>query len=306
MVKQALSDAWRAPNGKPDPQTMINAFDTCLSDAEHVGNGDTLIERLVCVSEKSLVEKNARYALQHGVFSADELEASLDVLMTRNRPLPDPDQIMAGELAFSLDMTQYVFGVGEEGGARTMKPERLQKIHEQIGGDDGFRPTPEEMEKTTADQVSRNFIDYYRTYAEMARRGYPEVTAADLEKLSRTYADNNYVAKVMLPSLSRAYQIINRAEAGRRATQLTYAVHLYKARNGQWPQSLNDLPAHYTQGVRTDPFSGQDFVYRVTGDGFTIYSTSENGHDDGGAHHSRWGDEKADDAGDDFVFWPPQ
>ena len=306
LVKQTLSDAWRAPDGKPDPQTMINAFDTCLSAAGHVGQGDTLIEQLVCVADKSLVEKNARYALQQGVFSPDQMESALNVLITRNQPLPDPGQLMAGELACSLDLTQYLFGVGEEGGGRTLKPERLKKVQELFGGEEGIKATPEELASTTADQVTRNFVDFYRNFTDMARRGYPDVKADDLDTLGRTYAENNYVAKAMLPSLSRAYQIINRSEASRRATQLSYAVHLYKARTGQWPQSLNDLPARYTEGARTDPFSGQDFVYRVTGEGFTIYSASENGRDDGGAHHSRWSDEKTDDGGDDFVFWPPQ
>jgi hypothetical protein len=38
-----------------------------------------------------------------------------------------------------------------------------------------------------------------------------------------------------------------------------------------------------------------------------LYSTSENGRDDGGSHHHRWGDQKlGDEDGDDHVFWPPQ
>ena len=98
-----------------------------------------------------------------------------------------------------------------------------------------------------------------------------------------------------------------RNEASRRATQLTYATHLFKARNGRWPESLDELSTDYNPRMRTDPFTGQDFGYRLTADGPLIYSASENGIDDGGIHSSRWDDEITNDAGsDDYVFWPPQ
>ena len=167
-------------------------------------------------------------------------------------------------------------------------------------------PTPEELASTTADKVTRNFIDFADHYSEMTGRGYPEVKAKDLDEMTKQYAENNYVSRFMLPSLSRAYQLVNRQEASRRATQLSYAIHLHKARTGQWPQSLDELPTRYTQGARTDPFSGRDFVYRPTGDGFTLYTTSENGIDNGGVPRPRWDTENKDDPTDDYVFWPPQ
>jgi hypothetical protein len=254
------------------------------------------------------VEKNARYALQADVFSADQLESALDTLIAKDRPLPDASRCVAGETACSLDMTQYLFGVGEPDGGRMMKPERIARMQSLINDDDAARTaTAEEMASLTPERVTKNFTDYYQRYTEMARQGYPTVRASDVEEMAKPYADDNCVSRVMLPSLSRCYQLATRAEASRRATQLTYAVHLYKARTGQWPRSLDDLPARHTEGSRTDPFSGQDFVYRPSDAGFTLYSTSENGSDDGGTHHSRWGDgDSPGSPSDDFVFWPPQ
>ena len=57
--------------------------------------------------------------------------------------------------------------------------------------------------------------------------------------------------------------------------------------------------------MRTDPFTGGQFGYRVDASGPVIYSLSENGQDDGGRHSARWDDEKNGDS-DDFVFWPVQ
>jgi hypothetical protein len=308
MVKQTMADAWRAPDGKPDPQAMLDAFDTCLSSAGHLGDSDILIERLVCVADKGLVERDARVALQQGVFSPDQMEAALETFIARDRPISDPTQWMKGEAAMTLDATQYLFGVGEEDGGTTVKPDRLERLFS-IMGEEGQlnRPTPEELAAATPERVTRNFLDYYQHFTDMARQGYPQVKAKDIDDVARPHIEDNWVSRCMLPSLSRAYQIANRAEASRRATQLSYAVHLHKARTGQWPQSLDELPPRYTQAARTDPFSGQDFVYRVTGDGFTLYSASENGSNDGGRHHPRWSDAPTpEDPGDDHVFWPPQ
>src|SRR5205814_2566442 len=109
----------------------------------------------------------------------------------------------------------------------------------------------------------------------------------------------------LLPAISRVHALRTRNEASRRATQLSYVVHAFKARTGRWPASLDELPAEYGAKMRTDPFTGGNFSYRVDKDGPVIYSLSENGRDDGGKHAPRWNDEK-NGASDDFVFWPPQ
>ncbi len=308
LAKQTLSDAWRAPGGKVDSQTMIRAFDTCLGSADHLSDGDFLIETLVGAAVKNLVEKDARLALQYGVFSPDEMEAALEVLVARDRPLPDATRLVAGEMACSLDLTQYLFGVGE-GSAQTLRPERIDKLRDLFGGQDSLKPpTPEEVASLTADRVANNLVNYYQEWSDMSRTGYPGVKARDLDEMTKPHVEHDYVSRAILPSLSRVYQLANRQEASRRATQLTYAIHLHKARTGQWPQSLDDLPPRYAQQARIDPFSGRDFVYRPTGNGFMLYSTSENGRDDKGVHHPRWGD--AEEQGerseqDDHVFWPP-
>lgn len=304
MTKQTLGDAWRAPDGRVDPQRMLDAFETTLGSAEHLAHGDFLIETLVSVAQKKLVEDSARWALQHNVFSADEMESALEILIAKDRHLPDPGQMLEGELAASLDYSQYVFGPIDPNREPTLNPARAAYISDMAIG-----PPPTEEQIASADpyQTVEAFINHYETLGDMMRRGYPEVRPEDIQQLEQAAVQDNYAVRAMLPSLSRVYQLVNRQEASRRATQLTYAIHLHKARTGQWPTSLDDLPLRYTQDVRTDPFSGEDFVYRLTDNGPLLYSTSENGLDDGGSHHRRWGDKNNDDEeSDDHVFWPPQ
>ena len=90
-----------------------------------------------------------------------------------------------------------------------------------------------------------------------------------------------------------------RIEAPRRATHLIAEVLAYHGKTGAYPASLGDLQAGEFKDIRVDPFSGDDFVYKIQGNGFTLYTVGENLKDDGGRHDETW-------AQGDFVFWPVQ
>lgn len=326
MVHQTLSDAWRAPDGQVDSRVMIDAIDTSLSAADHIAQGDFLIEMLVAQAEQSAVEDTARRALANDLFTPEEMESVLEILVAKDREAQPASQWVAGELAACLDTTQYLFGPVKPDREPRLNIDRVKRLADDMNEGEWIMrlPTQEEIDTADGRQITDNFVDYYRRFGEMADRGYPEVTSKDLEALQQQYVNDNYVATIMLPSLSRVYDLSHRHEASRRATQLSYAIHLHKSRTGDWPNSLDDLDPRYRDGARTDPFTKQDFVYRRTADGFTLYTTSTNGRDDGGRHAPRWGDnqssgnasggngstsdESTDDesTSDDYVFWPPQ
>ena len=161
---------------------------------------------------------------------------------------------------------------------------------------------------TQAQSAAEALQQHYPRLGEQFRTGYPQVTARDVKTLNQQFMKPNTVTQTFVPALDRAYLLNARNETGRRGTQLAWAVHLFHARNGRWPASLDELPADGSK-MRTDPFSGRDFVYQLTQTVPTIYSSSENGTDDGGVHSSKWGDEesvKETGGSDDYVFWPPK
>ena len=76
--------------------------------------------------------------------------------------------------------------------------------------------------------------------------------------------------------------------------------------HGAFPLSLEDLEG--TSEI--DPFTGEPFIYRLTDDGFTLYSAGLDRDDDGGKHDGRFGEKrggvygKAPAPDGDYVFWP--
>ena len=310
LAKATLAQAWRTENGLVDPEGMRESWQTVLGNVGHLRQGATLIEGLVGLAERTLVERNAQWALTHGVFdSADEIEASLRILQEYDTPDSDPGHWLSGEHAMAMDTAQWLVTPAEPGGEPRVNPERARRLAEMVSLGDS-EETAAAFQDLTPDEI-REAVDvadtHYRELQESWRTGYPEVRSPDLGAATEQRASSNRLLKEFLPSLSRAYQLEARGEASRRATQLAYGVHLFQAREGRWPGSLSELPDEDAWDVRTDPFTGEDFGYQLTADGPTIYSLSENATDDGGIHSPRWADGITNEAvSDDHVLWPPQ
>ncbi|UCC29380.1 MAG: exo-alpha-sialidase [Phycisphaerales bacterium] len=305
MMKATMAAAWRLEDGRVSSKRMLQAFETSLRGANHIGSGATLIEDLVGIAERAQVQETARWALKHDVFSGDEIETALDTLREFDRDDRDPSEILRGEHAMCMDLTQYLYmPPGANGTPQSYKPERLNNVFD-------FSPEMvDRLARMEPDEVHASinaFDNHYRKLVEQFRIGYPEVRTADISAITEEYLHTTPLTDFLMPNLSRYYQLKTRSKASRRATQLAYATRLFKERNGRWPESLDELPPEHGWNMRIDPYSGDYFGYQLTDDGPKIYSASENGVDDGGVHSPRWADEIENDAGsDDYVFWPPQ
>jgi hypothetical protein len=71
----------------------------------------------------------------------------------------------------------------------------------------------------------------------------------------------------------------------------------YRNKNGHWPQTLDEIKSSLSEEVLTDPQNNGLFVYKLTDDGFTLYSKGKNNIDEAGS--------KIDGA-DDWPIWPRQ
>lgn len=111
------------------------------------------------------------------------------------------------------------------------------------------------------------------------------------------------LAWALIPPFSRVLDVRARIITEQRGHATVLAVFKLKDDTGHWPATLDAVPGDF----KIDPFSGQPFVYKLTDDGFTLYSLGIDRDDDGGRHDKRFGEprdpEKAAPDGD-FVFWP--
>lgn len=115
------------------------------------------------------------------------------------------------------------------------------------------------------------------------------------------------MARMLTPPIQRALEIRGRLVAVQRGNRTAIDVFAFRDQTGQFPPSLDAIAGDY----KIDPYTGRPFLYRLTDDGFTLYSAGLDRDDDGGVHHERFGEQRSRGAGPppppdgDHVFWPP-
>ena len=83
----------------------------------------------------------------------------------------------------------------------------------------------------------------------------------------------------------------------KRATQILIALKRHKDKNGNWPDSLDELQASLPEQALVDAVNNSSFAYRRNGADFILYSKGKNGIDDNGRYNSRL-------EMDDVAIWP--
>jgi len=98
-------------------------------------------------------------------------------------------------------------------------------------------------------------------------------------------------------NIEKQHMIHTRLLSGRQGTEIVIALRRYKDKIGHWPESLNDIKPFVAENILIDPANNGPFVYKLTDDGFLLYSKGENNIDDDGQYKN--------DA-DDRAIWPKQ
>ena len=100
----------------------------------------------------------------------------------------------------------------------------------------------------------------------------------------------------------------NKSRAQTDALITVLAILRYKYDTGQLPESLDKLiVAGYLKAIPKDPYSDGSLIYKITEDGFTLYSVGEDFTDDGGIidrDKVSWREISLNLHVPDIVYWP--
>jgi len=113
-------------------------------------------------------------------------------------------------------------------------------------------------------------------------------------------------AAIRAPSWTRTIE--NRAclICRQRGNAVVMAILAHEDAAESFPTALDRLDG----ATVIDPLTGEPFIYRLTDDGFTLYSVGLDGDDDAGVHHPDWGRQRptfenpSPEPDGDYVFWP--
>jgi len=103
----------------------------------------------------------------------------------------------------------------------------------------------------------------------------------------------------MLQTLYKAGAKYAQRDALLQGFRVLAAIELWRAKQGSAPRALSELVPRYLEALPEDPFTGDDFIYRVEGKGYRLYSTGPDKEDDDGAARI---DSKSQQG--DLILWP--
>lgn len=114
--------------------------------------------------------------------------------------------------------------------------------------------------------------------------------------MSRVIGD--LLLSILVPSLGKADELRTCALMRRQLEHLAFALAIWHADKGHYPETLLPLVPEYIAEVPLDYFTGQPLHYAVADHGYLLYSVGSNRQDDGGHGSS---EENAPESADDIV-----
>jgi hypothetical protein len=148
--------------------------------------------------------------------------------------------------------------------------------------------------------------EYLRTMLELidaAKQGPPRSLrrARELESQARETSQFRILLELVLPGMTRTFEIGAQTEAQRRCALTALAATRYRQAHQGLPGGPSELVPDYMNAAFHDPFDGEPLRYMRRDDGsFAVYSLGVDVIDDGGKRYNAAGDEMG--PGADIVF----
>ncbi|OWY72134.1 hypothetical protein B7486_04195 [cyanobacterium TDX16] len=305
---QQAVKAWNVQLWEMDSRSSkhIRAFCTsALRFASHIEQNSTTINGLIAMQSRNLAYSQLLSGLDDRIFNPNEAKALLRLCQKLDRGNYSLERCWLVEWAFCLDGIQ-LFWLKE---ARDPKLSKKAKSLLDMAGvsDSETRKTPPNLESTAefADMHFRELVSTARLHGS-SRLGVDLVR--DIEDRAAQSIRKNLALRPFIAKLHRASELTLRVRAFRQGTLMVLALHVHYAKHGKWPKTLKAIdPKLGLKGLKKiiiDPYSDKSFIYKLKDGQPLLYSVGVDGKDDGGVHHSKFGDGATGPA--DFVFWPYQ
>jgi hypothetical protein len=109
-------------------------------------------------------------------------------------------------------------------------------------------------------------------------------------------------------SYERYKEFSLRLESQRHGALILTGLKGYKNNNGVWPEALEDIRSLAPAEAFVDPANGGSFVYKLTPEGFILYSRGHNNIDEDGQYNVTYDTETGEQIilPDDRLIWPPE
>jgi hypothetical protein len=260
----ALEAASLQAKGQSD--AALENYLTIERMGNHVGgSANLLIEGLVGVAINSLASQGITRLAESGAVSPDTLRNALSDFDQMTGLQPDWQRMLEAERHFGETFIDDAMDT--PGGFWMMAT--------------GFIARSRQEEPNGWSELVRRLKRLYlpdRTIKKQLREHYDALAAAgkpredgtvitiEEDSLFRKIPAWNGPVRMIVPSLSRAYELTLMSRSNFERARLSMAVAAYRADHGEPPPSLAALTPTYVGSIPPDPMTGYDFEYQVASD----------------------------------------
>jgi hypothetical protein len=267
------------------------------------GRNASLIEQLVGMAICQLSRNATLSIIARCPTDAETVNRTLQTFKAQIPPRVP--KLAEGEFMFSMDWVQRVFTDDGHGNGRLLPRE----LHEMRKKETPISPP---LSLVGAIGICLNHADRKET-VEIIRKFYDLANALTVKTPWQMSNEHTTYAAQLMPLMERARSLYDgftpvcrvielgwRAQADAQGMVTVLAVLTYKAKEGHFPESLQQLvAAGLLPQMPMDPYNNAPLVYRIVGDDFILYSVGTDMVDNGGVP-CKW-----EETGD-HVFWPVQ
>lgn len=236
------------------------AFSRCITInkmAGHISEG-FLVSNLVAISVNQLSYECLAAILSQGNAGVEKLEQLRDNFKTFDDELELMKECMRAEKRMALmEMTKERMNkvLADDSILGEIPEDMVKKIKE---GDEEFYSKSRDYYKQWMEDLDRAFdLDYQFAFNKV--KELSDKPVRDAEKgLTKAV-----LVATFAPALTKVYNNAIKALSYSRATKAAIEIYLIKTKTGKLPAKLPEVSVK-------DPFSGKDFAYKLTEEGFVI------------------------------------
>lgn len=303
-----LVKAWQAHDGF-GADMFVRRLEIINGHANHLAQGITMVDHLMALTIKQIVYRSVAHAIAADLLSESRLATLLSVFQADDSQDFSAylNRSLYTDLAMAYDTLQDLCSTNGK-----LQPKISSSAVKGFGQPTAeVNPILKEL-GLTVDQLnlivrddprvlSRQSHDFFTSIMETCERSVPKDIETIIEARVNSLVKESVFHKILLPRTERVFTTAIRVETRRRGTQLLLALALHKEEHGIWPERLDALSPLPKRGIRIDPRSGRDFIYRADGDTMMLYSVGMDGVDNGG---TLLGEDYRNRDGEDLVIWP--
>lgn len=277
-----------------DEAERLAAFEEMLASARLLGAQTTLIDNLVAVAIYSTACTELRREIIErplGAPAARELLAAMD-----RQKLHSAARAFDGERFSALDMIQRTYSDDGRGNGRFLPAAAATlgaDLGMPVGGQGGnFGPSRTfnvlgllQPGRSETEAKVNAIYDYFVMLADMTRAERSAYSGLDptvgLERFK--------ILEMLVPAIGRVLEVNDQSASEVAATRIMLALEVYRAENGAYPASLDELSPAILSVEPVDVVNGKGFGYRLLapgadpdGRGYLLYSFGADGVDNGG------------------------